>query len=124
MDPDRLSGWKEIAAHLRRSVRAVQRWEHELGLPVKRVKTAAGHVVFASRADLDAWLAQQQFDPAHAESDEEAPLTEPGTPQPAPAFAETTAGRLRTGAYAAAAIVIISLGAWGLPLRWWMRQGS
>ena len=39
--PDRpdLQGWKEIATHLNKSVRAVQRWEQELGLPVHRLKT-------------------------------------------------------------------------------------
>jgi len=60
---DRLSGWKEIAGHLRRSVRSVQRWEHELALPVQRVKTRHGQVVFANRADLDAWMARQSVLP-------------------------------------------------------------
>lgn len=55
-DADRLTGWKEIADHLRRSVRSVQRWEHELKLPVHRVKTLNGHVVYASRRELDMWL--------------------------------------------------------------------
>jgi hypothetical protein len=31
---DRLDSWKEIAAHLKRDVRTVQRWEKEHGLPV------------------------------------------------------------------------------------------
>lgn len=53
---DRLSGWKEIADHLRRSVRSAQRWERELGLPVQRVKTRSGHVVYASRLKLDQWM--------------------------------------------------------------------
>ncbi len=53
---DRLSGWKEIADHLKRSVRSVQRWEQDLGLPVQRVKTRSGQVVYASRAELDDWL--------------------------------------------------------------------
>ena len=55
---DRLSGWKEIGHYLRRSVRSVQRWERDLKLPIKRVKTANGQVVFASRAELDAWMSQ------------------------------------------------------------------
>lgn len=53
--PD-LSGWKEIAAYLGRSVRTVQRWERELGLPVRRAQTPTGDAVYASRAELDAWL--------------------------------------------------------------------
>lgn len=55
---DRLSGWKEIALHLHRSVRSVQRWERELGLPVKRVKTPHGHVIYADKQELDAWMAR------------------------------------------------------------------
>jgi len=55
---DRLSGWKEIAQFLSSSVRSAQRWEQEAGLPVKRVKTANGQVVYASRAELTAWAAR------------------------------------------------------------------
>ena len=52
---DQLNGWKEIAAHLGKSVRAAQRWERELGLPVHRIKTVAGQAVFASRREIDDW---------------------------------------------------------------------
>jgi len=125
MDSDRLSGWKEIAAYLRRSVRAAQRWEHELGLPVKRVKTVAGQVVFASRTDLDAWLVQQQS-VIHAEPVEPidpvelAALVDEPVVDNAPAVAPVLISprRLRSlPAIAAAAIVIIALGAWA----WWPR---
>jgi hypothetical protein len=34
--PIQLNGWKEIAAYLGRSVRTVQRWEKDFGLPVRR----------------------------------------------------------------------------------------
>jgi hypothetical protein len=54
--PGDLSGWKEVAAHLCRSVRTVQRWEKELGLPIRRVRTAAGEVIYARRDDLGEWL--------------------------------------------------------------------
>jgi len=63
MESDRLSGWKEIASHLRRSVRAAQRWEHELGLPVHRMKTAQGQVVFANRQELDEWMRRLETSP-------------------------------------------------------------
>jgi hypothetical protein len=33
---DQLESWKEVAAHLRRSVRTVKRWEKVEGLPVHR----------------------------------------------------------------------------------------
>ncbi len=50
---DRLNGWKEIAVHLGKSVRTVQRWELELRLPVHRIRTAGGEIVFAFRSELD-----------------------------------------------------------------------
>ena len=34
--PGRLDSWKDIAAHLKRGVRTVIRWEQEEGLPVHR----------------------------------------------------------------------------------------
>lgn len=71
-DPDRLSGWEEIARHIRRSVRGAQRWEHELGMPVQHVRTLHGVVVQASRAALDTWL--EKYSPSalqHANDEEE-----------------------------------------------------
>jgi len=131
MDSDRLSGWKEIAAHLCRSVRAAQRWEHELGLPVKRVKTAAGHVVFASRSELDAWLVQQQST-IHTESVEPddsaesiAPDRDVATPVVvvSPALVSqphTRSRQSRIALTAGAALVVIALAAWA----WWPRPGT
>jgi len=52
--PERLDSWKEIARHLRRTVRTVQRWE-ALGLPVYRHGHVAGSSVYAYRAELDRW---------------------------------------------------------------------
>lgn len=53
---DRLKGWKEIGQFLHTSDRTAQRWEQHLNLPVHRVPTAKRVVVFASRAELQAWL--------------------------------------------------------------------
>jgi hypothetical protein len=50
-----LNGWKEIAAYLRKSVRAVQRWERDHHLPVHRIKTPGGQIVYAFRTEIDAW---------------------------------------------------------------------
>ena len=53
-----LTGWKEIAAHLRCGVRTVQRWE-QLGLPVTRPTRAAGQKrgpVIADSQRLDSWI--------------------------------------------------------------------
>jgi hypothetical protein len=49
-----LSGWKEIASHLGVSVRTVQDYEKNLGLPVHRRPGEKGRV-FADPGELDAW---------------------------------------------------------------------
>lgn len=59
-DADVLNGWKEIANYLGRSTRSVQRWERDLGLPVRRISTSDdGASVYALRSELDAWRTQQ-----------------------------------------------------------------
>ncbi len=62
-----LGSWKEIAAYLGKGVRTVQRWERQLGLPVRRpVNCAQKRIVLARRADLDAWIAQHWSEAARA----------------------------------------------------------
>ena len=51
-----LNSWKEIASYLNRGVRTVQRWEIELGLPVRRPRGKSRSAVMAMRAELDAWI--------------------------------------------------------------------
>jgi len=51
-----LRSWKEIAGYLAASVRAVQRWERELELPIRRLQMKKGVAVMAFRNDLDDWL--------------------------------------------------------------------
>ena len=55
----RLDSWKAIAAHLGRSVRTVQRWEREEGLPVHRLAHQKRGTVYARPEELDAWWAQR-----------------------------------------------------------------
>jgi hypothetical protein len=50
-----LSGWKDIANHLGKGVRTVQRYERDLGLPVRRPTRESG-VVFAITSEIDAWV--------------------------------------------------------------------
>lgn len=52
---DQLNGWKEIAAFFGKAPRTVQRWESKLGLPVRRLSTPPGEIVFALRSELEAW---------------------------------------------------------------------
>jgi hypothetical protein len=52
-----LSSWKEIANYLGKGVRTVQRWERELGLPVRRpVGASQKSAVLLYRRDVDEWL--------------------------------------------------------------------
>ncbi len=60
MFPDQLNGWKEVAAYIGKSVRAAQRWEEELGLPIHRIKTPAGQIVFARRSEIDEWMFKRE----------------------------------------------------------------
>jgi len=57
---DRLDSWKEIAAYLKKEVRTVQRWEKNLGLPVRRLAQGKLGTVFAYKSDLDAWWQASQ----------------------------------------------------------------
>lgn len=54
--PQFLSGWKEIANYLGKGVRTVQRYERELGLPVRRPAGRPTGSVVATKAELDAWV--------------------------------------------------------------------
>ena len=51
-----LNGWKEIANYLGKGVRTVQRYERELGLPVRRPAAKDRGAVVATKAELDAWI--------------------------------------------------------------------
>jgi hypothetical protein len=56
-----LTSWKAIALYLSKGVRTVQRWELELGLPVRRTKRGVKSVVLAIPAELDEWVRLQQL---------------------------------------------------------------
>ena len=53
--PNVLNSWKEIAQYLGRGVRTVQRWEHELHLPVHRIGGGKRSPVFAKVGELKFW---------------------------------------------------------------------
>lgn len=56
MNSEVLNSWKEIAAYLGRGVRTVQRWENELGLPVRRPRAKHRSAVIALKPEIDNWL--------------------------------------------------------------------
>jgi TolB-like protein len=51
----RLDSWKDIATYLSRSLRTVQRWERNFGLPVHRHHHARGSTVHAYASEIDGW---------------------------------------------------------------------
>ena len=57
-NPSVLNSWKEIASYLGRSVRTVQRWERDFGLPVHRPAGKGRSATFALPTELDQWLLQ------------------------------------------------------------------
>jgi tetratricopeptide (TPR) repeat protein len=63
-----LRGWKQIAAHLHRDVRTVQRWERTEHLPVHRQLHLKLGTVHAVRAELDGWLANRTAPRADTQS--------------------------------------------------------
>lgn len=50
------SGWKEIANYLGKGVRTIQRYESQMGLPVRRPAGRSRAAVLATKAELDAWV--------------------------------------------------------------------
>jgi len=55
--PQFLCGWKDIANHLGKGVRTVQRYERCMGLPVRRPAGKPRGSVLATKAEIDAWIA-------------------------------------------------------------------
>lgn len=54
-----LSSWKEIAQYVGKSVRTVQRWERDFGLPIRRPSANCHHAVLALAEEIDAWVRQK-----------------------------------------------------------------
>ncbi len=72
-----LSSWKDIARYMGKGVRTVQRWENQLGLPVRRPNGASHKsAVLLHRSELDIWLATR-FSPRTAVKGLAIPQCEP-----------------------------------------------
>ena len=56
----KLVSWKEIAVHLGREIRTVQRWEKTEGLPVRRHEHRKRSTVYAYASELDEWFKKRQ----------------------------------------------------------------
>ena len=125
-EPDRLNGWKEIAAHLDKGVRTAQRWEKEYGLPIRRLGRDGGEIVFASKAELDEW---QRANERRTQGAAEAATALSETPD----SALTAASRaLRRGWWIAAGIALAVFATWAAiarlspprPARWVVEDGA
>ena len=80
--PQICSGWKEIAAYLRKGVRTVQRYERELHLPVRRPAGKSVGSVIAIKVELDGWAAvapYRQVFPLSQDSSSEAAIARRAT---------------------------------------------
>jgi hypothetical protein len=51
-----LNSWKEVAHYLERGIRTVQRWEADLGLPVRRPRGKKRSAVIAICSEIDEWV--------------------------------------------------------------------
>lgn len=80
---DRLDSWKEIAAYLKRDVTTAQRWEKREGMPVHRHLHDKVGSVYASRAELDAWVRSRNLPAGQEDGNGDMAPDFPPTPQPA-----------------------------------------
>jgi TolB-like protein/Flp pilus assembly protein TadD len=74
-EDDRLDSWKEIAAHLKREVRTVQRWEKHEGLPVHRKRHDSLSSIYAFKSELDQWWSEGRTAP-----DQRQEMSQPRSP--------------------------------------------
>jgi Tol biopolymer transport system component len=109
---DRLDSWKEIAAYLKRDVTTVQRWEKREGMPVHRHVHDRIGSVYASRAELDAWMRSRNLRDGLENGNSALPVESPAE-APQPATSTSRAGWTIVLLLAAAgAVLAIGLGFW------------
>jgi len=63
-EADVLYSWKQIAAHLHRDVRTVQRWEKGENLPIYRHVHKSQASIYAFKTEIDAWRNERSSRPA------------------------------------------------------------
>ena len=110
---DRLDSWKEIAAYLNRDVTTVQRWEKREGMPVHRHLHDRMGSVYASRAELDAWVQSRNLGPAQENWNNVASpdRSAPSVPAPLPRSAIAAYLTKWTFVLPLAAVAALALGA-------------
>jgi tetratricopeptide (TPR) repeat protein len=102
--PERLDGWKSIAAYFGRDRTTVIRWARERGLPVHRIPGGRTGTVYALRTELERWAGM----PGVASEVEMPPVPEPVMPV-APPPVDTKRRRLIVAGVALAGAASVSL---------------
>ena len=110
---DRLDGWKDIASYLNKSVRTAVRWEKQLGLPVRRLHTEGGEIVFAFRNEIDDWLRRNPPSTLETRHERETRAQASANPPLAATRIETSKHWFRTPPIAAALVAAVGFG-WAL----------
>lgn len=108
---NRLDSWKEIAAHLKRDVTTVQRWEKREGMPVHRHVHDKLGSVYAYRSELESWMARRNPRVDEPTTVLEDPTRGPGE-LPGPAATPRARRLLPLAWFLAGVLVLVSLGAW------------
>jgi tetratricopeptide (TPR) repeat protein len=111
-----LDGWKQIAEHLGKTERTVQRWEKSKGLPVRRLQADSPEEqprVFAYKAELDLWWKEHQTKLAEEAREEETPVV--AAPSPVPRPKRGLYFSIRMGFYVLALVVVLAIGATSWP---------
>ena len=124
--PDRslppLNGWKEIAAHPEKcAVRAAM--GNLLGLPVHRIRTPDGQIVYGDRQEIDAWRRSLDAPPDSEPEDPFDPESLPETDPPPPVF-HPAPRRVPRGWLVGFAVASLALFVSGLALGSWLARPS
>jgi tetratricopeptide (TPR) repeat protein len=82
--PNRIEGWKAIAAHFKRDRTTVMRWARDLELPVRRIPGGGRSSVFAYINELDIWIASARLSDAEPEKSLAGSVAPPAASLPEP----------------------------------------
>jgi outer membrane protein assembly factor BamB len=114
---DHINGWKDIAAHFGKATRTVQRWETQLRLPIHRIKTPSGEIVYAYRSELEAWRRSAEGTRGEAEPSEPDALSVDSDTRPRTGFLSTRLSQILAVSTFALVILMVA----GV---WWLASGT